>query len=47
MSVRRLDSIHHLFLILLSLLVATILYRFATTLIRDLPWPAVLPTLVA
>lgn len=43
MPVRSLDSIHHLFLILLSLLVATALYRFATLLLRDLPWPSVLP----
>jgi len=42
-SVPHLDSIHHLFLFLLSLLVAAALYRFASTLLCELPWPAVLP----
>ncbi|WP_256476642.1 hypothetical protein [Haloplanus pelagicus] len=43
MSVQSLDRIHHLLLFLLSLLVAAALYRFATTLLSDLPWPSALP----
>ena len=47
MSVRSLHSVHHLFLLVLSLLVAAALYRFATTLLRNLPWPSLLRTLGA
>jgi hypothetical protein len=43
MAVRHLERIHHLFFVLLSLLAAAALYRFATILLGDLPWPSVIP----
>jgi hypothetical protein len=43
MSIRTLDRVHHLFLILLSAVAAALLYRFATILIEGLPWPSWLP----
>jgi hypothetical protein len=43
MVARSPDHLHHVILILLSLVVAALLYRFATVLIGGLPWPSVLP----
>jgi len=43
MSVRGVDVFHHLLLVILSTLVALVLYRFVTLLLTGLPWPAALP----
>jgi len=43
MSIRRLDRVHHVILILLATVVAALLYRFATLSFEALPWPSLLP----